>query len=146
MSVPVESAFAVPSEIGDNKGMVARLIFQRAGVPRDVLEARNGSGGSFDGYCGSFHPTKPRRYAALNLKGVYLQTENQRYYPEARTGCAMWSDSWIWMRRVWAELSTRWTARFAARVKKIVVMADARQRWFDGGAAQKDKAQRCSDH
>src|SRR5437764_7006392 len=31
------------------------------------------------------------------------------------------------------------TARFAARAKKIVVMADARQRWFDGVEAQRER-------
>src|SRR5438093_11777970 len=40
MSVPVESAFAVPSEIGDNKTMVARLLSGVQVFPRDVLEAR----------------------------------------------------------------------------------------------------------
>src|SRR5262249_12368438 len=40
MSVPVESAFAVPAEIGDNKALAARLLSGVLGIPRDVLEAR----------------------------------------------------------------------------------------------------------
>jgi len=83
MSVPVESAFAVPSEIGDNKGMVARLI-------SNVLECHATSGsrggvrvGRLYGYCGSFHPTKaeavPRAESGRRLPA---QTENQRYYPK----------------------------------------------------------------
>jgi hypothetical protein len=38
MSVPVESAFPVPTEIGDNKGMAARLPSGVLGIPRDVPE------------------------------------------------------------------------------------------------------------
>jgi len=34
MSVPVQSAFAVPSEIGDNKAMAARLLSGVLGIPR----------------------------------------------------------------------------------------------------------------
>jgi cell division protein FtsI/penicillin-binding protein 2 len=40
MSVPVESAFAVPTEIGNNKAMAARLLSGVLGIPRDVLETR----------------------------------------------------------------------------------------------------------
>src|SRR5258707_11290322 len=46
MSVPVESAFAVPTELGDNKAMAARLLSGVLGIPRDVLDARFQSGGS----------------------------------------------------------------------------------------------------
>src|SRR5262249_18440017 len=47
MSVPVESGFAVPAEIGDNKIMAARLLSNVLGIPRDVLETRFESSGSF---------------------------------------------------------------------------------------------------
>ena len=40
MSIPVESAFAIPSEIGDDKVLAAQLLSGVLGVPRDVLEAR----------------------------------------------------------------------------------------------------------
>src|SRR5262249_42003554 len=40
MSVPVESAFAVPAEIGDNKAMAARLLSNVLGIPRELLRAR----------------------------------------------------------------------------------------------------------
>jgi len=36
-------------------------------------------------------------------------------------------------------LNTDWIARFAEKSEKIVVMEDARQRSFDGGAAQRDQ-------
>src|ERR1700751_1453981 len=47
MSVPVQSAFAAPAEIGENKMMASRLLSGVLGIPRDVLEARFESGSSF---------------------------------------------------------------------------------------------------
>src|SRR5260221_57836 len=47
-----------------------------------------------------------------------------------------WASS-TWTKRARPGLNGNSTARFAARVK-IVVMADARQRWFDGGKAKRE--------
>jgi len=82
MSVPVESAFAVPNELGENKAMAARLLSGVLGIPRDVLLARFESGGSFVWVLRKLPPDKAEAVRALNLKGVYLQAENQRYYPK----------------------------------------------------------------
>jgi len=82
MSVQVQSAFAVPSEIGDNRAMAARLLSGVLGIPRDVLDARFQSGGSFVWILRKLPPDKAEAVRSLNLKGVYLQAENQRYYPK----------------------------------------------------------------
>jgi len=82
MSVPVQSAFAVPAEIGDNKAMAARLLSGVLGIPRDVLESRFQDGGSFVWILRKLPPDKAEAVRSLNLKGVYLQAENQRYYPK----------------------------------------------------------------
>src|SRR5258708_12246391 len=47
MSVPVQSAFAVPSEIGDNRAMAARLLSGALGIPPAVLHAPFQSARSF---------------------------------------------------------------------------------------------------
>jgi cell division protein FtsI (penicillin-binding protein 3) len=46
MSVPVDSAFAVPGELADQQ-LAARLLSGILGIPRDDLEARLGSSRSF---------------------------------------------------------------------------------------------------
>src|SRR5438128_10626124 len=46
MSIPVDSAFAVPSELGDEQ-LAARLLSGVLGIPREVLEARLESSHSF---------------------------------------------------------------------------------------------------
>jgi cell division protein FtsI (penicillin-binding protein 3) len=138
MSVSVESAFAVPSEIGDNKSMAAQLLSGALGIPRDVLETRFESGGSFVWVLRKLPPDKAEAVRALNLKGVYLQAENQRYYPKRELASHVLG---------FVDLDEKGLGGIEyaldnvirGKSERIVVMADAKQRWFDGGAAQKDQ-------
>src|SRR5579863_4275375 len=138
MSVPVESAFAVPTELGDNKSMAARLLSGVLGIPRDVLMTRFESGGSFVWVLRKLPPDKAEAVRALNLKGVYLQAENQRYYPKRELASHVLG---------FVDLDEKGLGGIEyaldnvirGKSEKIVVMADAKQRWFDGGAAQKDQ-------
>src|SRR5258707_2202174 len=138
MSVPVESAFAVPNELGENKAMAAHLLSGVLGIPRDVLMARFESGGSFVWVLRKLPPDKAEAVRALNLKGVYLQAANQRYYPKRELAAHVLG---------FVDLDEKGLGGIEyaldnvirGKSEKIVVMADARQRWFDGGAAQKDQ-------
>jgi cell division protein FtsI (penicillin-binding protein 3) len=138
MSVPVESAFAVPSEIGDNKAMAARLLSGVLGIPRDVLETRFEAGGSFVWILRKLPPDKAEAVRALNLKGVYLQTENQRYYPKRELASHILGFVDLDEKGL-GGIEYGLDSTIRGKSEKIVVMADARQRWFDGGSAQKDQ-------
>ena len=138
MSVPVESAFAVPSEIGDNKAMAARLLSGVLGIPRDVLETRFESGGSFVWILRKLPPDKAEAVRALNLKGVYLQGENQRYYPKRELASHVLGFVDLDEKGL-GGIEYGLDSTIRGKSEKIVVMADARQRCFDGGAAQKDQ-------
>src|SRR5260370_23255389 len=81
MSVPVKSAFAVPAEIAD-ESLAARLLSGVLGVPQDMLEARMASSRSFAWISRKLPPEKVEAIEALNLKGIYFQDENQRFYPK----------------------------------------------------------------
>ena len=138
MSVPVQSAFAVPTEIGDNKAMAARLLSGVLGIPRDVLETRLEAGASFVWILRKLPPDKTEAVRALNLKGVYLQTENQRYYPKRELASHVLG--FVDMdEKGLGGIEYALDSTIRGKSEKIVVMADARQRWFDGGAAQKDQ-------
>ena len=138
MSVPVESAFAVPVEIGDNKVMAARLLSNVLGIPRDVLETRFQSGGSFVWISRKLPPDKAEAVRALNLKGVYLQSENQRYYPKRELAAHVLGFVDLDEKGL-GGIEYGLDSLIRGKSEKIVVMADARQRWFDGGSAQKDQ-------
>jgi cell division protein FtsI (penicillin-binding protein 3) len=81
MSIEVDSCFAVPSEIADRE-MAARLLAGALGIPQSVVEERLASSNSFAWVERKLSPEKARRVAALNLKGIYFQKENQRFYPK----------------------------------------------------------------
>src|SRR5258706_7362119 len=81
IGVPVKSAFAVPAEIAD-ESMAAGLLSGVLGVPQDVLQARMASSRSFVWISRKLPPEKVEAIEALNLKGVYFQDENQRFYPK----------------------------------------------------------------
>lgn len=138
MSVPVESAFAVPTELGENKAMAARLLSGVLGIPREVLETRFESGNSFVWILRKLPPDKAEAVRALNLKGVYLQNENQRYYPKRELAAHILGFVDLDEKGL-GGIEYQLDSAIRGKSEKIVVMADARQRWFDGGSAQKDQ-------
>ncbi len=81
MSIPVDSAFAVPSEIAD-ENLAARLLSGVVGKPQEEIEARFESSRSFAWIARKLPPEKADAISKLNLKGIYLQKENQRFYPK----------------------------------------------------------------
>ena len=137
MSVPVKSAFAVPAEIAD-ESLAARLLSGVLGVPKDVLEARMASSRSFVWISRKLPPEKVEAIEALNLKGIYFQDENQRFYPKRDLAAHVLGfvdpDE-----KGLAGIEYQLDGQIRSKSEKIVVMADARQRWFDGGEAQRER-------
>src|SRR5258708_25444422 len=137
MSVPVKSAFAVPVEIAD-ESLAARLLSGVLGVPEDVLEARMASSRSFVWISRKLPPEKVEAIEGLNLKGIYFQDENQRFYPKRDLAAHVLGfvdpDE-----KGLAGIEYELDNQIRSKSEKIVVMADARQRWFDGGEAQRER-------
>ena len=137
MSVPVKSAFAVPAEIAD-ESLAARLLSGVLGVPEDVLETRMASSRSFVWISRKLPPEKVEAIEALNLKGIYFQDENQRFYPKRDLAAHVLGfvdpDE-----KGLAGIEYQLDGQIRSKSEKIVVMADARQRWFDGGEAQRER-------
>src|SRR5262249_42838053 len=79
MSTEVESAFAIPTELGDNRQQAARLLSGVLEVPREVLEEKFNSGSTFVWVSRKLPPEKSDAVKALNLKGIYTMKENQRF-------------------------------------------------------------------
>src|SRR6267143_1236459 len=137
MSVPVKSAFAAPAEIAD-EALAARLLSSVLGVPQDVLETRMASSRSFVWISRKLPPEKVEAIEALNLKGIYFQDENQRFYPKRDLAAHVLGfvdpDE-----KGLAGIEYQLDSQIRSKSEKIVVMADARQRWFDGGEAQRER-------
>jgi cell division protein FtsI (penicillin-binding protein 3) len=137
MSVPVKSAFAVPAEIAD-ESLAARLLSGVLGVPQDMLEARMASSRSFVWISRKLPPEKVEAIEGLNLKGIYFQDENQRFYPKRDLAAHVLGfvdpDE-----KGLAGIEYQLDSQIRSKSEKIVVMADARQRWFDGTEAQRER-------
>lgn len=88
VTVLAESVYAVPSELGDNRANVAELI---SGIvhtdPTDTFTsqgailARLNASRNFAWVARKLTPEQAQRVRELNLKGVYLQKEFKRFYP-----------------------------------------------------------------
>ncbi len=137
MSIPVDSVFAVPVEVGDAP-LAAQLLSRVLGIPRDLLEARLGSGQSFVWIARKVPPDKKEAVEALNLKGIYFQKENQRIYPKRDLAAHVLGFVDVDEKGL-GGIEHELDSQIRGKSEKIVVMADARQRWFDGGEAQREQ-------
>ena len=81
MSVSVDSCFADPDEISDPE-MVASLLSRVLGTPAEELQEKLAESKTFVWIARKLPPETVSRIQALNLKGIYFQKENQRFYPE----------------------------------------------------------------
>jgi cell division protein FtsI (penicillin-binding protein 3) len=84
VSVEVESAFAVPSEIRD-PAAAARLLGAALKVDRAKLDRQLKSDREFVWVARKLDPPMARAARALALPGVYFLEESKRYYPLGQT-------------------------------------------------------------
>jgi cell division protein FtsI (penicillin-binding protein 3) len=137
MSVPVQSAFAVPSEVKDTD-LAARLLSGALGMPADEIRARLESGATFVWLKRKLVPAKSEAVQSLNLKGIYLQEENQRYYPKRELAAHVLGFVDVDEKGL-GGIEYEYDELIRSKAEKIVVLADARQRWFDGGEVPRDR-------
>jgi cell division protein FtsI (penicillin-binding protein 3) len=137
MSIGVKSAFALTPELRD-QSMAAHLLSGIVNVPEDVLLQRFESSKGFVWVSRKLPPEKVEAVNALNLRGVYFQEENQRFYPKRDLASHVLGfvdpDE-----RGLGGIEYEFDSLIRGKSEKIVVMADARQRWFDGSEALRER-------
>src|SRR5580765_7241572 len=138
MSLQVDSAFAIPSELGDNKAQAAKLLSGVLNIPRELLAAKFESGATFVWIVRKLQPEKREAVEALNLKGIYFQKENQRFYPKRDLAAHVLGFVDLDEKGL-GGIEYELDEQIRGKSEKIIVMADARQRWFDGGEAQRER-------
>ncbi len=96
MTVSVDSVYAVPSELGDNKEETAELLAQIVHAdPADrftskqQMVARFNASHGFAWVARKLDPETANRVRELNLKGVYFQKEFKRFYPNGDLAAQM---------------------------------------------------------
>jgi cell division protein FtsI (penicillin-binding protein 3) len=128
MSVQVDSCFAVPSEISDPL-MVARLLSGVLGVEPEEIETKLKTSRSFVWIARKLGPEQAERIAALNLRGVYFQKENQRFYPKRELAAHVLGYVDIDERGL-GGIEYALDAQVRGRPGRLLILADARRRWF----------------
>lgn len=129
MSVPVDSAFAVPSEIAD-PDMVARLIGKVLDIPADEIATRIASSHSFAWIARKLPPEKADRIAAMNLRGIYFQREGGRFYPKRELAAHVLGYVDVDEKGLGGiEYSLDDSIR--SKPGKMLILADAHRRWYD---------------
>ena len=136
MSIQVDSAFAVPSEIAD-ENLAARLLSGVVNKPQEEIEARFESSRSFAWIARKLPPEKADAISKLNLKGIYLQKENQRFYPKRDLAAHVLGFVDVDEKGL-SGIERELDSEIRGKSERIVVMADAKQRWFDGGEAKRE--------
>ena len=88
VTVQVDSVYAVPSELGDNRASAAEILAEIVHAdPRDnftsqqQMLARFNASRNFAWVARKVDPGIAERLRELNLKGVYFQKEFKRFYP-----------------------------------------------------------------
>jgi cell division protein FtsI (penicillin-binding protein 3) len=88
VTVQVDSVYAVPSELGDNRASAAEILAEIVHAdPRDnftsqqQMLARFNASRNFAWVARKVKPEIADRLRELNLKGVYFQKEFKRFYP-----------------------------------------------------------------
>jgi cell division protein FtsI (penicillin-binding protein 3) len=138
MSTEVESAYAIPTELGDNKDQAARLLSGIVEIPRDVLVSKFNSGNTFVWVSRKLPPEKSDAVKALNLKGIYTMKENERFYPNRDLAAHVLGFVNLDEKGI-SGLEYQFDKDVRGKGDKILVMADARQRWFDAEQAKRDE-------
>jgi len=88
MTVLVDSVYAVPSELGENRENAAAILAQIVHAdPQDSFTsqqqilARFNASKNFAWVARRLDPDTANRVRELNLRGIYLQKEFKRFYP-----------------------------------------------------------------
>ncbi|QMV18127.1 PASTA domain-containing protein [Granulicella sp. 5B5] len=96
MTVLVDSIYAVPSELGDNKASDAQILAKIVHVdPKDrftsepQIEARLDAQRNFAWVARKVDADTASRVRELNLKGIYFQKEFKRFYPNGEEAAQM---------------------------------------------------------
>lgn len=129
MSVPVDSAFAVPSEIAD-PGMVSRLIAKVLGVPAEDIATRLAASHSFVWIARKLSPEKAERIADMNLRGIYFQREGGRFYPKRELASHVLGYVDIDGKGL-GGIEYSLDSDIRSKPGKMLILADAHRRWYD---------------
>src|SRR5437660_684482 len=136
MSVLVDSAFAVPSEVKDLPTAVS-LITRITGDDRNVVLADCRNHKTFCWVARKADDQTIERIRSLNLQGIHFQKEPKRFYP-ARDLAAQVLGSVGMEDAGQSGIEHAFDDELRGRSGKMLISVDARKQWFSDVATQPD--------
>jgi cell division protein FtsI (penicillin-binding protein 3) len=129
MSTSLDSCFAVPAEISDS-GLAARLLASVLNLPEDEIATRLSSSRSFVWIARKLPPTTVARIRQLNLRGIYFQKENQRFYPKRDLAAAVLGYVDIDEKGL-GGIEYQLDNRIRSKAARMLILTDAHNRWYE---------------
>jgi cell division protein FtsI (penicillin-binding protein 3) len=110
--------------------MVARLLSGILNTDPEEIETRLTGSKSFAWIARKLPAEKVQRIQALNLRGIYFQKESQRFYPKGELAAHALGYVDIDGRGL-GGLEYQFDDRLRGKPVQMLVMADARRRWYE---------------
>lgn len=129
MSIQVDSCFAVPSELADPR-LASRLLGKILKTESEELLSRFRSSRSFCWVARKVDPVQVEQIRRLNLKGIYFQKENRRFYPKGTLAAHALGYVDIDEKGL-GGIEYSMDALVRGRPGRLLILADGRRRSFD---------------
>jgi len=139
MSISVDSAFAVPTEIPDLAGTVSLISRITKSDPRELL-ARCKAAKTFCWVARKADSETAARIRSLNLRGIYFQKESKRFYPKGELaaqviGYVGTDDEGL------SGIEREYDDQLRGRPGEMLISVDARRKWFGSVEKQPEPGQ-----
>lgn len=139
MSVSVDSAFAVPTEIPDLPGTISLVSRITKSDPRELL-ARCKATRTFCWVARKADSETAERIRSLNLRGIYFQKESKRFYPKGDLaaqviGYVGTDDEGL------SGIEREFDEKLRGRPGEMLISVDARRKWFGSVEKQPEPGQ-----
>jgi cell division protein FtsI (penicillin-binding protein 3) len=136
MSISVDSAFAVPSEIPDLGGTIGLISRITKSDPSETL-ARCKASRSFCWVARKADAETAQRIRSLNLRGIHFQKESRRYYPKRELaaqvlGYVGMDDEGL------SGIEREFDDKLRGKPGRMLISVDARKKWFSSVEKQPD--------
>jgi cell division protein FtsI (penicillin-binding protein 3) len=128
MSIAVDSAFAVPTEIPDLAGTISLISRITKSDPREIL-AKCKAARSFCWVARKTDADIADRLRSLNLRGIYFQKESKRFYPKRDLaaqvlGYVGMDDAGL------SGIEREYEDKLHGEPGEMLISVDARKKWF----------------
>jgi cell division protein FtsI (penicillin-binding protein 3) len=136
MSVSVDSAFAVPTEIPDLAQTISLITRITKTDPRELL-ARCKAARTFCWVARKPDAETAERIRSLNLRGIYFQKESKRFYPKRELaaqviGYVGTDDEGL------SGIEREYEGNLRGKPGRMLISVDARRKWFGRVEKQPD--------